>query len=112
MKDGFIKVGAAALPLTVADVTGNAEIIRERMIQADGLGLNLVVFPELCVTGYSCGDLFYSDVLQRSAMDALESLTAATEGLYPVAVIGLPDPRLGEIAAAIIERREGSACTG
>ena len=81
MKDGFIKVGAAALPLTVADVTGNAEIIRERMIQADGLGLNLVVFPELCVTGYSCGDLFYSDVLQRSAMDALESLTAATEGL-------------------------------
>ena len=90
MKDGFIKVGAAALPLTVADVTGNAEIIRERMIQADGLGLNLVVFPELCVTGYSCGDLFYSDVLQRSAMDALESLTAATEGLYPVAVIGLP----------------------
>ena len=111
MKDGFIKVGAAALPLTVADVTGNAEIIRERMIQADGLGLNLVVFPELCVTGYSCGDLFYSDVLQRSAMDALESLTAATDGLYPVAVIGLPVRYRGKLYNCAAVLRDGH-CLG
>ena len=88
MKDGFIKVGAAAVPLTVADVTGNAEIIRERMIQADGLGLNLVVFPELCVTGYSCGDLFYSDVLQRSAMDANAMMTTGQQDAGQTAELG------------------------
>jgi len=90
MKDGFIKVGAAALPLTVADVTGNTEIIQDRICEADALGLNLVVFPELCVTGYTCGDLFYSDVLQSAAMGALEQLTAFTAGKYPVVIVGLP----------------------
>lgn len=90
MKDGFIKVGAAALSLAVADVTGNTKLLQERIDQADALGLNLVVFPELCVTGYSCGDLFYSDVLLRSAMEALETLTAYTAGKYPVVIVGLP----------------------
>ena len=90
MKDGFIKVGAASLPLAVADVTGNTKLLQERIDQSDALGLNLVVFPELCVTGYSCGDLFYSDVLLRSAMEALETLTAYTAGKYPVVIVGLP----------------------
>ena len=90
MKDGFIKVAAAALPLVVADVKGNTEIIKERITQADEMGLNLVVFPELCITGYTCGDLFYSDVLQKAALDALADLTAFTADKYPMVIVGLP----------------------
>lgn len=90
MKDGFIKVAAAAVSVTVADVKSNCEAIKERMAEADAMGINLVVFPELCVTGYSCGDLFYSDVLQSAAMDGLKDLKAFTEGKYPVYVVGLP----------------------
>lgn len=90
MKDGYIKVAAAAVAVTVADVKSNCEAIKERMTQADKQSINLVVFPELCVTGYSCGDLFYSDVLQTAATDALEDLIAFTSGKYPVYVVGLP----------------------
>lgn len=90
MKDGFIKVAAAAVPLTVADVKGNTEEIKARISQADALGVNLLVFPELCITGYTCGDLFYSDALQQAALDALAELTAYTEHKYPVVIVGLP----------------------
>ena len=90
MKDGFIKVAAAGVSVTVADVKSNAAAIKARMEQADAMGLNLVVFPELCVTSYSCGDLFYSNTLQRAALAALEDLTAFSAGKYPVYVMGLP----------------------
>ncbi|MCI9469281.1 MAG: NAD(+) synthase [Oscillospiraceae bacterium] len=90
MKDGFIKVAAAGVSVTVADVKSNAAAIKARMEQADTMGLNLVVFPELCVTSYSCGDLFYSNTLQRAALAALEDLTAFSAGKYPVYVVGLP----------------------
>ncbi len=90
MKDGFIKVAAAGVSVTVADVKSNAAAIKARMEQADAMGLNLVVFPELCVTSYSCGDLFYSNTLQRAALAALENLTAFSAGKYPVYVVGLP----------------------
>ncbi len=90
MKDGFIKVAAAGVSVTVADVKSNAAAIKARMEQADAMGLNLVVFPELCVTSYSCGDLFYSNTLQRAALAALEDLTAFSAGKYPVYVVGLP----------------------
>lgn len=90
MKDGFIKVAAPALPLVVADVKSNTEIIKERITQADEMGVNLVVFPELCITGYTCGDLFYSDALQKAALDALSDLTAFTVDKYPMVIVGLP----------------------
>ena len=58
MKDGFIKVAAASVDTVVADVSANVASIKQRIAQADALGVNLLVFPELCVTAYSCGDLF------------------------------------------------------
>lgn len=90
MKDGFIKVAAAAVPLSVADVHYNAREIREVISLADTENINLLVFPELCLTGYSCGDLFYSDTLKKGALDALKELCAYTYGKYPVCVVGLP----------------------
>ena len=90
MKDGFIKVAAAAVPLSVADVHYNSREIKEVISLADMENINLLVFPELCLTGYTCGDLFYSDTLQTGALDALKELCAYTYGKYPLCVVGLP----------------------
>ena len=67
MKDGFIKAAAGSVDVTLADPMANAEAIERRIAQAHELGAQLLVLPELCVTGYSCGDLFYSETLQREA---------------------------------------------
>ena len=111
MKDGFIKVAAAAVSVTVADVKSNTEAIKTRMEQTDKLGTNLVVFPELCVTGYSCGDLFYSDVLLNAAVKALEALAGYSAGKYPVYVIGLPVRYRGKLYNCAAVLYDG-ACLG
>lgn len=90
MKDGFIQVAAGTLHPVVADTHQNAVEIIDRIRQADGAGVQLLVLPELCITGYTCGDLFYSTVLQTGALTALEEICAATAGLYPVVAVGLP----------------------
>ena len=72
MRDGFIKVAAASVDTVVADVRANVESIKKRIAQADALGVNLLVFPELCVTAYSCGDLFFSEALLAAAEMAPE----------------------------------------
>lgn len=90
MKDGFIKVAAASLKTTVADTAANTEEIKSRIEEADREGVNLLVLPELCVTGYTCGDLFYSDVLLNSALEALKEISRFTIDKYPVVVVGLP----------------------
>ena len=55
MKDGYIKVAAASVNVAVADVEHNQRQITARMQEADALGINLLVLPELCLTGYSSG---------------------------------------------------------
>ena len=90
MQDGFIQVAAGTLHPVVADVRHNAAEIIDRIREADAAGVQLLVLPELCVTGYTCGDLFYSTVLQTGALTALEEIRAATAGLYPVVAVGLP----------------------
>ena len=90
MKDGFIKVAAGSVAVTVADTKANTETIKMRIDQADELGINLLVLPELCITGYTCGDLFHSDTLITSAADALAEICLHTAGKYPVVVVSLP----------------------
>jgi len=90
MKDGFIKVAAGSVKVTVADVAANTAEIKRRIRQADEKGVNLLVLPELCLTGYTCGDLFYSDKLLRSAREALLELAGFTSDKYPLVLVGLP----------------------
>ena len=90
MQDGFIKVAAGVPRVTVADVAANTESIKALIDRANAERVNLLVLPELCVTGYTCGDLFYSDTLLSAAEAALGDLVDYTKGKYPVVVVGAP----------------------
>ena len=81
MKDGFIKVAAVTPKIRVADTTYNGELIRELMEETVEKGAKVVVFPELCITGYTCGDLFWQDKLIKSAEEELLKIAEASEQL-------------------------------
>ena len=61
MNYGYVKVAAAVPRIKVADCKFNAGQIEKEIIIADGKGVQIIVFPELCITGYTCGDLFASN---------------------------------------------------
>ena len=94
MKDGFVTVAAATPKIRVADCRYNAEQIFTLMRQADQQGVKVIVFPELCLTGYTCGDLFLQDSLLRGAEEGLKTILEATRNLDMVAAIGLPKDRI------------------
>lgn len=90
MKDGFIKVAAGIPECTVADISANISEIKRIIDKADRQNINILALPELCVTGYTCGDLFFSDTLLTGAKSALTELAGFTAGKYPVVILGLP----------------------
>ena len=90
MKDGFLKAAAFSPALRVADCTYNAQQVLAQLQAAAQRGVKLAVFPEFCLTGYTCGDLFLQRTLQQGALDALEWLLAQTRTLDTVALVGLP----------------------
>jgi NAD+ synthase (glutamine-hydrolysing) len=90
MHNGFFRVAACIPPVRVADVKANTAAIIDMLHQMDRRGVELAVFPELCVTGYTCGDLFHNDTLLSAAGDALTELVEATKELHVHAVIGVP----------------------
>lgn len=90
MKDGFLRVCAATPRLKVADCAFNAERTIELAVQAAQQGAGLVVFPELGLTGYTCGDLFLSQTLLEGAEKALMAVLEGTKQLDCVVAVGLP----------------------
>ncbi|MBO5939153.1 MAG: NAD(+) synthase [Clostridia bacterium] len=90
MKHGFIKVGTATPKVTLADPSANLEEILRLHKDADALGVKLLVFPELCLTGYTCSDLFFSSVLLDAAKFALENFLAKTKNSSTISIIGFP----------------------
>lgn len=86
----LFRVGVASPALRVANVGFNTDEILATMRRAAERECRFVVFPELCLTGYTCGDLFYQTTLQRAALRGLERIAAATEMLDCVAIVGLP----------------------
>ena len=90
MKHGFVRVAAATPRIRVADTRFNAQSILACLAQAKGQGVELLVFPELCVCGYTCGDLFGQDVLLRGAQDALQTVAAATKDAGMLVFAGVP----------------------
>lgn len=90
MKDGFVKVACATTNIKVADVYYNAEEIIKTVFEAEKNGAKLIVFPELCITSYTCGDLFLQDVLIEEAKKALIMIAKKTAEADIVLIVGLP----------------------
>ncbi len=90
MRDGFIKVAAGTPVIRVADCRYNAEQIFTLMRQAARQGVRVLVLPELCVTGATCGDLFLQPTLLNGAQEALTTILEATKSLDMVTALGLP----------------------
>ena len=87
---GFARVSAVTLPVTLADPAANAAAVIARARRLGEEGVCLAVFPELGLTGYSIDDLLLSDVLLRGALAAIETVRAASAGFLPAIVVGAP----------------------
>lgn len=106
MKYGFVKVAAAVPHVQVADCSYNSVQIEKLMRRAADNGVQIVVFPELSITAYSCLDLFSQDILLRNAEVALLQLVENTADLPLLAFVGLPlrvDNKLINASVAIQE---------
>ena len=104
MKNGFVKVATITPKCKVADTTYNGEQIRSWMKEAAKAGAMVTVFPELCITGYSCSDLFLQRLLLKEAWIELQSIAEASGDLPGIFFVGLPyeiGGKLYNMAAAI-----------
>ena len=90
MKYGFWKGPAAVPAVKVADVEYNVNQVESLIAQAEGQGVEIMVFPELCLTGYSCQDLFREQLLIDKAEEGLLVLLDFTRKLDVVCIVGLP----------------------
>ena len=100
--DGMIRVGAAVPRVYLADCKKNAQEICALLDEAAREGVRILVFPELCLCGYTCGDLLLQPALQRAALDALQAVAAHHSPV--TAVVGLPLMAEGQLynCAAVV----------
>ena len=108
MRDGFIKAAAGTPRIRVADCRYNAEQIFTLMREAAKQGVRVLALPELCITGYTCGDLFLQDTLLKGAEDSLSTVLEATKNLDMITALGLPVRWGGKLynCAAVIHKGE------
>ncbi len=90
MNYGFVKVAAAIPTVRVADCNFNVQEIESLMAQAEGQGVEVVCFPELCITSYTCGDLFAQKILLDEAEAAVIKLMSYSRQLNVISIIGVP----------------------
>src|SRR6516225_7325468 len=107
IKHGFVRVAAAVPRLRVADCQSNVGDILELLQRAEQQQVHVVVFPELCLTGYSCGDLFQQPGLLEGARNALARLIEESKDQFAgLAVVGLPWTSADQLynVAAVFQR--------
>lgn len=90
MKYGFFKTAAASCDIKVANCAFNTESILKAIREAENSGAELIVLPELCITGYTCGDLFCQSTLLKEAITALAYIKEASLTLNIMISVGLP----------------------
>lgn len=90
MQHGFIKVAAVTPEIIVGDPYYNAEQICKGIDEAESRGAKIIVFPELCLTGYTCQDLFLQEQLLSAALEGLRYVVAYSDGIDAVIFVGLP----------------------
>lgn len=87
---GYVRVAAAVPTLKVADCASNAQEIKHMIDEAVEEGVEVICFPELSLTGYTCGDLFFTQILQQNALVALEDVCNYTRGKSIIIMVGAP----------------------
>lgn len=97
MRQGFVKAAAVTPKIKVADTKYNAELILDMMKESTRQGAKIVVFPELCLTGYTCQDLFLQERLLQGAKDALMKLVKESASLDAIFFVGVPFEILGKL---------------
>ena len=90
MKFGFVKVAVCSPEIKVADTVFNADAVIKEIESVDKVGAELIVFPELCLTGATCGDLFLTAPLLSGAKVAIEKVKKATAGKKALVFVGAP----------------------
>ena len=103
---GFVKVAAAVPTVAVADCSANAARIETLMLSAEAAGVAVTLFPELSLTGATCGDLLMQRALLEAAEAALQHLVDVSAELKGAFVVGLPIDVRGDVynCAAVISR--------
>ena len=97
MKNGILKVAVTTPQIKVADCQFNKKQLVRKAVEMDNKGVKLLAFPELCLTGYTCGDLFLQDTLLRGAEQALFDYVDETKDLELVSVLGMPLEHKGKV---------------
>ena len=87
---GYVRVAAAVPHMRVADCQYNASEIKKQITEAVQEGVQVVCFPELSITGYTCADLFFTQQLQKDALSALEDVCTFTRDLPIIVLVGAP----------------------
>ena len=107
MRHGFVKVAVGTPSIRLADCAYNTERIFDLVKRAEAEGAKLLVLPELCVTGYSCKELFLQDCLIRAARKALLALAERTVGMDVLLVVGAPVEKNGKLYNAAVCIQDG-----
>ena len=90
MEKGFIKVACGSPKVSIANPVHNADELIHLTKEANAVGATLIVYPELCLTGYTCGDLFFNEKLIFSAQAQLKRYLDETKDCSVISVVGLP----------------------
>ena len=111
MNHGFVKVAAAIPSLKVADCHYNELQIESITLQAAGKGVEIICFPELCMTGYTCADLFQQQLLLEECEASVMKLLTTTRSLDIITIIGIPLEYNGTLRSCHATRQDSCHCT-
>lgn len=107
MNHGFVKVATAIPSLKIADCYYNVQQIESLTLQASGKGVEIICFPELCITGYTCADLFQQELLIEECENAVMQLLTTTRSLDIIAIVGIPLPFNGTLLNCALVLQKG-----
>ena len=107
MRDGFVKIAAGTPKIQVADCMYNAEQIIALMKEAAGQGVKVLALPELCITAYTCADLFLQPTLLNGAELALEHILDETSDLDLLTAVGMPIRYRNKLYSCAVVIRRG-----
>ncbi len=107
MTDGFIKVSACSPKIKVADVSYNESAILEQIAVASNQGASIIVFPQLCLSGSTCGDIFFSDTLLDECERAICRIADSTKELNSLIAVGMPLRAKGKLYDGVMVLSKG-----